>query len=335
MIDKQLGSCCNRGLFHIKIYIMDKLFRNGGSNMQKIGFVGFGAIGGTYGAQMMDEGIDIYVVVDDSRKERYKKEGIIVNDKHYDLKVITDKEYSIKMDMIFVSVKYHDLKNAIKLMKPFVGEKTIIVSLLNGIDSEEILADAFGKEKILFGFSVVIDALRIENRIEYSNQGTIVFGDGFGKNPKALAQVEEIFKKAKISYKISEEMIKEQWWKFLINVGINQTSAVLLGPYGLFQRNEEARSIMISAMKEVIELSKAMDINLEESGIDDFIVILNKLAPDKKTSMLQDVEAKRKTEVEMLAGKVIELGEKFCVPTPINELLFKMIKAIEYKNEHF
>ncbi|KOA20005.1 2-dehydropantoate 2-reductase [Clostridium homopropionicum DSM 5847] len=303
--------------------------------MQKIGFVGFGAIGGTYGAQMMDESIDIYVIVDDSRKERYEREGIFVNNKHYDLNMLTDKEDSIKMDIIFVSVKYHDLKDAIKLMKPFVGQETIIVSLLNGIDSEEILADIFGKEKVLFGFSVVIDALRIGNRIEYLNQGTIVFGDGFGKNPKAVAEVEELFKKAKISYKISNEMIREQWWKFLINVGINQTSAVLLGPYGLFQQNEEARSFMISAMKEVIELSKVMNINLEESGIDDFIVILNKLAPEKKTSMLQDVEAKRKTEVEMLAGKVIELGKRFGVPTPINELLFKMIKAIEYKNEHF
>jgi len=303
--------------------------------MQKIGFLGFGAIGGTYGAQMMDEGIDIYVIVDESRKERYRKEGIFVNNKHYDLKVLSDKEDSIKMDIIFVSVKYHDLKDAIKLMKPFVGEKTIIVSLLNGIDSEGILADTFGEEKVIFGFSVVIDALRISNRIEYLNQGTIVFGDGFGKNPKAVTEIEELFKKAKISYKISKEMVREQWWKFLINVGINQTSAVLLGPYGLFQQNEEARSFMIDAMKEVINISNAIGVNLDESAIDDFIVILNKLAPEKKTSMLQDVEAKRKTEVEMLAGKIIELGKKFGVPTPVNELLLKMIKAIEYKNEKF
>lgn len=302
--------------------------------MKNIGFVGFGAVGATYGAQMMEEGINPYVIVDSSRKIRYINEGAFVNEKHYSLKVVTGSEDEVKMDLIIVSVKYHHLQEAIKLIQPFVGEETIILSLMNGIDSENILAEVYGEDKVLHGFSVEIDALRIDNKVYYKNQGKVVFGDGFGKNPDGAAKVKELLERVKISNELSKEIIYKQWWKFLINVGINQVSAVLLGTYGLFQQNQEARSIMIDAMKEVIELSNAIGINLGNEAIDEFMKILYRLAPEMKTSMLQDVEAKRKTEVEMLAGKVIELGKKYKVPTPVNELLFKMIKAIEYKNEH-
>jgi 2-dehydropantoate 2-reductase len=82
-------------------------------------------------------------------------------------------------------------------------------------------------------------------------------------------------------------------------------------------------------MKEVITIAQAEEIHLVEEDIEEWNSFLATLSPQGKTSMLQDVEAKRKTEVEMFAGKVIELGKKHGIPTPINQTLYRFIKVIE------
>jgi 2-dehydropantoate 2-reductase len=119
------------------------------------------------------------------------------------------------------------------------------------------------------------------------------------------------------------------WWKFMINVGINQTSAVLKAPYKFFQQEKECRVIMEGAMREVIEISKKVGANLTEEDLTNWYSILNKLGPENKTSMLQDIEAGRRTEVDVFGGKVCELGRKYNVATPINDTLVKLIKALE------
>jgi 2-dehydropantoate 2-reductase len=115
----------------------------------------------------------------------------------------------------------------------------------------------------------------------------------------------------------------------MINVGINQASAVLGAPYAVFQTSKEARGLMESAMREVIGLAQKAGVNLSEADISGFDPFLARLNPQGKTSMLQDVEAGRKTEVEMFAGRVIALGKQYDIPVPVNQMLFDKIKAIE------
>jgi 2-dehydropantoate 2-reductase len=115
----------------------------------------------------------------------------------------------------------------------------------------------------------------------------------------------------------------------MMNVGVNQVSAVLRAPYGVFRKNAEARELMFSASREVVALSCKTGVNLAEEDIQKYANIIDSLSPEGKTSMLQDIEARRKTEVEIFAGTVIELGRKYSVPTPVNAVLYKLIRAIE------
>ena len=115
----------------------------------------------------------------------------------------------------------------------------------------------------------------------------------------------------------------------MINAGINQASAVLGAPYSVFQRSGDARELMESAMREVMAIAQAAGVHLSEADITNWNLFLSSLSPDGKTSMLQDIEARRKTEVEMFAGKVIELGKEYGIPTPVNQTLYRVIKVIE------
>jgi 2-dehydropantoate 2-reductase len=124
-------------------------------------------------------------------------------------------------------------------------------------------------------------------------------------------------------------MVRSLWFKFMINVGANQTSAILRANYGTLRSSSEAKELMDSAMQEVIALARAIKVDLSERDIGEFYKVLETLNAEGKTSMLQDVEAGRKTEVEMLAGTMIELGKRHGVPTPVNQKLFYELKRIE------
>jgi 2-dehydropantoate 2-reductase len=124
-------------------------------------------------------------------------------------------------------------------------------------------------------------------------------------------------------------MIRSLWYKFMINVGINQASAVLRAPYGVFQGMSEAREVMESAMLETVALSEALGTGLRNPDVATWYDTLKNLAPDGKTSMLQDVEAKRKTEVDAFAGAALRLSEGAGVAVPVNRTLYNLIRAIE------
>jgi 2-dehydropantoate 2-reductase len=139
----------------------------------------------------------------------------------------------------------------------------------------------------------------------------------------------EVLTWAGIPNQVPEDIKRFMWWKFMINVGINQASAVLRASYGIFQNSPDARALMEMLMAEVVALAPKSGIVFTEKDMDEWGRVLASLAPHGKTSMLQDVEAGRKTEVDIFAGKVVALGEQHQVATPVNAAVLHIIKVIE------
>lgn len=299
--------------------------------IKTIAVIGAGAMGACYASKFyeMDKNC-IFLVAKGDRYDRLKEEGLIVNDKHYFFDVIRPEDKAPPSDFIIVAVKHHHLKEAIRDISNRVGEDTLIISIMNGIESEEQIAAVYGADKVLYAVAVGIDAVRHVNSVTFSQHGKLFFGDAHNlRLSERVLRIQALFDRAGIIYETPENMIRTLWWKFMINVGVNQTSAALGTPYSVFQNSREARELMESAMREVITIAHAEGIHLFEEDIESWNSFLSTLSPQGKTSMLQDVEAKRKTEVEMFAGKVMELGKKHGIPTPINQTLYRFIKVIE------
>jgi len=300
--------------------------------IRKIALIGLGGIGCAYAHKIQDSmPTSLKIIADEERIIRYKKLGFIINNKPYSFQYISPEEATEAVDLIIISVKYNELSAAIKAIGKFVGKDTIILSLLNGIDSEELIGEVYGKEKLLYSFCVAVDAIREGNKIDFSSSGRIVFGEE--KNialSEKVALVKDFFEKVNIAYEIPTDMLHSLWWKYMINIGINQTSAVLRAPYGVFQRNPEARDLMEMAMVEAIEVSAKIGTGLTKTDLTLWYDILNQMSPYGKTSMLQDIESKRKTEVEMFSGFLSKLGKKHSVPTPVNDVLYHIIKTMEW-----
>jgi 2-dehydropantoate 2-reductase len=299
--------------------------------IKTISVIGAGAMGAAYASTLYDRDKDgISFVARGERYERLKQKGVIVNNRHYFFNVMRPEEKTSPADLVLVAVKHHYLEDAIRDISNRVGENTVILSVMNGIESEAQIGAVYGMDKVLYCVAVGIDAVRQDHHVTFSQQGKLFFGEADNHHiSERVKRVQSLFDQAGIVYEIPDDMIRTLWWKFMINVGVNQASAVLGAPYSVFQRSQEARELMISAMEEVIAIAQPAGIHLSEADITNWNSFLNSLSPDGKTSMLQDIEARRKTEVEMFAGKVIELGKEYGIPTPINQTLYRIIKVIE------
>jgi 2-dehydropantoate 2-reductase len=301
------------------------------SVIDHITILGAGALGGFYASKFYEMNKNsVCLVASGKRYERLKEKGIFVNDIHYPIKVIKPEDASPRSGLIIVALKHHHLPEAIGDIQNRVGPETIILSVMNGVESEAQIGSIYGMDKVLYCVALGIDALRKQNQVICTKQGKLLFGEADNSVvPEKVRRVQTLFDRAGLAYEIPVDMIRVLWWKFMINVGINQSSAVLRAPFNVFQTSRDARAIMESAMREVMTIAEHLKIQLTEKDIENWYAILSGINPDGKTSMLQDIEAGRKTEVEMFAGKVVELGEKYGIPTPVNQTLLRIIKVME------
>lgn len=303
--------------------------------IKNVSIIGAGALGAIYGSifHQMDKQC-VSFIAGGKRFDRLRAEGVVVNGKSFSIPVYRPEEVRPPADLILVAVKHHQLQDAIGDMKMRVGPETVMISVMNGIDSERLIGAALGEEKVLYAIAVGIDAVRSGNLTAYSQQGKILFGEA--KNASVslkVKRVQDFFIRAGIHFETPPDMLRTLWWKFMINVGINQASAVLRASYGAFQVPGEARELMEASMREVITLAEKENVSLSDEDIRAWLGVLAGLKKEGKTSMLQDVEAGRKTEVEMFAGRIIELGRLHNVPTPVNQQLLERIVEIEKNNE--
>lgn len=296
--------------------------------ISKVAIIGLGAIGASVGEQIVGKGYDLKVVADRDRIERYEKTGIYVNGEKIDFEYIRPEDGEV-MDLILVCTKFHNLADTVRDMEKLVGNNTIIISLLNGIDSERIIGETYGMDKLVYSYINKISGVKEGNRIKRGAKGIIHIGsENEGPNPK-VKEAGEFFESCGIHYIVEDNIIKSLWWKLMLNVGVNQLAAISGATYGVVVEFQEAKNMMGAAMMEVVKISQAMGTGLTEDDLDSCFSNFDTLPYGGKPSMLQDVENKRKTEVEMFAGRIIELGKKCSIPTPINEFLYNAIRLIE------
>lgn len=293
---------------------------------------GIGAIGSIYADKISTcDNEHLKILVDKNRFEKYTKTPKIFNGKELKLNYILPENNDFKADLIIIATKYDGLNDAIHNIKNFIKEDTIILSLLNGVTSEDLIARQYGWKNIVHSYFVGHSAMRNGNIISFDGTGDIVFGvlnsEISNKNNEIL--LKNYFDKLGISYKIPQDINRSMWLKFMLNVSSNQTSAILNKTFGQMQHSPKFRNLLKNIMLEVAAIANAKGVKDTDTLIQDAFKIFDTMSSDGKTSMLQDIEAGRKTEVEMFAGTVIELGEKYNIPTPYNKVLKEMIEVIE------
>ncbi|HVU11842.1 MAG TPA: ketopantoate reductase C-terminal domain-containing protein, partial [Phototrophicaceae bacterium] len=132
-----------------------------------------------------------------------------------------------------------------------------------------------------------------------------------------------------IDYEIPDDILFSQWCKFVLNVGVNQVSAVLRAPYGDFQRSAKVHALALDLMREAVQIAEQVGIHNTAGLLPWCENFIRNTPPAFKSSMLQDIEAGKKTEVDLFGGAICALGAKYGIPTPENAMFVRLIRALD------
>lgn len=298
--------------------------------MKNITLIGCGAVGALYGLRLHNllGKEQVCFLVDENRKLRYETEGIFLNGEKAPFRYCTSDEAEAA-DLVILATKNHHLAEAIRLMRSSVGPDTTILSLLNGIESEQLLASEFGQEKVLYGFAVGLNSTHTGNTITYTAEGRIVFGEKHNAISERIMAIKDLFEKALITYVVPEDIQLQLWNKFMLNTTYNTISSLIYATYADFDQ-PSVLDLARLICREVQMVAAKEGVFLPDSLIEQNHRIVCSLGSEGKTSMCQDMEAGRRTENQWFCGTVIKLGEKHGVSTPTCQALSLLVQAKEH-----
>lgn len=293
--------------------------------IEKAALIGAGAIGGFFVEGIEESDEKLTLIAEGERAERLRRSGVKVNGKVYYPTVMSAEEAG-EQDLIIIATKYLALGEAIEYTKKMLGKDTLILSTLNGVDSEEKVAAAVGKEHVLHSV-MRIASRRIGNTIDIQqadNKG-VLFGSVWA-GEEAVAAVAEFFDRTKVVYNLPEDILYTQWQKFASNIAYNLPMAMVGCGNGIYEDSEHGHFLSQALWKEAAALAKTYGVELPES------VKPWKVAKSSRFSTLQDLDAKRPTEIEMFAGVLAKKSAEAGLRAPFAECVYHTIRLLEEKN---
>lgn len=301
--------------------------------IEKVTLIGLGAMGVFFAPRISAKlGANFRILASGERKERLEKRGVTVNGINYHFPIITPDVEGDPADLVIIAVKGYDLPQAIADIKNQVGPDTIILSVLNGVESEKQVAAVYGWDHMLYSYMRVSIVMK-DGKTDFNPElGVIRFGDA-KNDPENLSEnvlaCKELFDACTIKNKVDDDMLKGIWFKFMCNVAENMTCAMFGVPFGAFQKSDDANYFRNAAMWEVIRIANKLGVEIGQEEIDRQNHTLGRIPYENMPSTLQDLKNGKHTEVDMFAGTVVRLGKELGVETPICEMFYHGIRLIE------
>jgi len=293
-------------------------------------------MGSAIGALLYKAGHPV-TLVDVSRPaiEAVQERGLIIQDKagkQETVRVqITDQPASLGVvDLLVVFVKCYHTEAAVRSALPAVGPKTTVLSLQNGWGNGPRIAGIAGQEKVVLGVCYHSATVLGPGQVLHAGQGKTFMGELDGTDSPRLQELVKVFNGAGIAVEPSGQVLKEIWSKLALNVATLPTSATVRVTADRLLDTPEMQEVMQELLREVVAVANAQGIPLDFTERWEAITgLLRKLAPNTKGSMLQDVENRRQTEIDVMCGAIIEGGSKAGIPTPYNRAMLGLIKGLE------
>lgn len=323
-----------------------------GKRINTVAVLGAGAIGAylLYGFQDSFQD-NLWVIAEGDRARRLKEEGLIINGIPYHLNVKTPDE-AHGVDLLFVCLKYGALRSALPDIRRVCGENTTVMSLMNGVDSEEIISQVVPGEQIVHALIRIASEHR-GNRIDFplpKEHMGIIYGLPEKKDMDSSAEsdacpemshrlrlqrleaVKDCLEHSQLISHESDDIMKDIWLKFALNIANNIPQAIISAGVGIYEDSSHADFIRHALRGEVIELADSLGIDIHMP--DQFVGPKNTgCAKSARYSTLQDLDGKRPTEIDMFCGTVMRLAKEKGLLVPYNTFAYHLIKALEEKNE--
>ena len=234
------------------------------------------------------------------------------------------------MDLIIIAVKNFQLESTFPVIEPLLGENTIILPLLNGIESERVLSERYGEERVIYAFISNLSVVREGNNVSSFSKGRITMGEKDNTLSERILKLKDFFEANGQDVVIPEDIHHEKWLKFMTNTCFNTLTALLEADYDATGSNRDMIRAARLIAKEVQSVGRRRGVELTSDDIETMIRNTSMLSGKGRSSMLEDMLSGRETENRYFAGSVSRMGKQYSIVTPYCDLLSILVEAKRY-----
>jgi 2-dehydropantoate 2-reductase len=298
---------------------------------------GAGAVGAYYGARLADGGADVTLVARGRQLEALRRDGLTIVEpegtRSYRLEA-TDEPAGIgPVDVVLFTVKSYDTVEAAGRLAPLLREGTAVISLQNGIDNEDRIADVIGAEHVVGGAAYILGAVREPGVVDAAGPRSIVIGELSGPPSDRVRAIREVGARAGLEVGIADDIRVALWEKYVLLVAFSAMTGTVRLPIGAIRDSPAAKQMLRSLMTEVWAVGRAAGVALADGLVDREMNRLLSQHDGATTSLYHDLVTGHRMELEALQGAAIRIGREHGVATPNLAAAYAILQPWALRNE--
>jgi 2-dehydropantoate 2-reductase len=298
----------------------------------RIAAMAAGAVGAYFGGRMAAAGHDVAFIARGAHLDALRKDGLTIRSVHGDLQLpkinaTPDPGTVGTVDIVLFAVKLWDTEIAAEMAKPLVGADTRVVTLQNGVDSYERVSAILGKDHTIPGTAYIAAVLGGPGLMLHTSKfATMRCGRIDGSKDEKLDAFVAAAKAAGIDIQPQDDMNRERWQKFIFLSSMAGVNCMMRQPIGKVLADPDTRAFYRKLMEECLAVGQKSGAKVPSSWVDDRMSFSDNAPPGMKASMLHDLEAGNRLELDWLTGKIVALGRELGVPTPASDAVYAAVK---------
>ncbi len=296
--------------------------------------LGAGGVGGFFGGRLVEKGEGVTFLVRSKRKQQLEERGLVIRSVNGDFsfqpKLITKEDRTSPFDVILFSTKAYHLNEAIQDLKPFVGENTVIIPLLNGIAHVSLLQKEFGEEKVIGGLCFIETTLNDQGEIvQTSAANRLLFGEMKFQDSERIQHIAKAFAGTKSSFVLSENITQDMWHKYLFITVMSGVTTLMRAPIGPIRESEGGRDFIQNLFEECVQIMRYIGAPIKEDIAQEHMKTIDKISYDMKSSMQRDMEKGSSIEGKHIQGYLLDVAEQFSMEAPLLGAVYQNLKVYE------
>ena len=297
----------------------------------RIAVVGVGGVGGYFGARLAGAGEDVHFIARGSQLDALQSGGLRLVSPKGDLhlprvQATSDPREVGPVDVVLFTVKMYDVHAAADLLPPLLGPDTVVITLQNGVEAVDLVANHIGREHVAGGVAYVAAVIAEPGVIRHTALDILIFGELDGRASPRLDAFAETCARAGFKARVSAQIQMDLWTKFSRLTVFSGITAVTRSPLGVIRDEPELFAMMKEAIEEGIRVGRAHGVPLPDLTMDEILKMVTTMPPQSKSSMLEDLERGKRLELPWLSGAIVRLGGEASVPTPIHAFIATVLK---------
>jgi len=292
---------------------------------------GAGAIGSLLGAFLSKKN-DVLLIGRKSHILSIKKNDLVIQGKtNLKIKIKAMEkvgDLKLKPDLLILTVKSYDTESAILQAKKIIDEDTIVLSLQNGLDNIDRIKQYISYENIIAGVTTHGAFFPEPGIIKHTGKGITILGELNGKKTERIVNIVKCFNESGIETIFSKDIIKEIWFKAIINSSINPLTAIFKCKNSYLLENPILENLVEKICIESTNVANSEGVNLSHQSMIKKTKLVIRNTSENYSSMFQSLKKGKKTEIDFINGKIVDIGKRNNIKTPLNQVLIFLINML-------